>query len=523
MRVRMLENWDAEIGDIGIEYEFLSINRKGEEFRNSIHNKLEGYEIVHDASSEDYAYVIGKLKTTGNTNKDKAVVSYLAGANQTVGGELVSPIYKDDDVLEKDVHKLVEILREFGEKDDSLRDSLHVHVNLGNSIPLSILKRLLKMTIAYEAILYRLGGLGRRNRGESNQYTFQRPYLGNGPPVYMYNYQYYPICNYKDLLDSDTKREFFNRFGDTMYHIQAEQRYVTQRYMGVNFYTVPCYGSIEFRHANKCLNPEYILAWIYFCKAFVNKAFYRADDKTEDKLRPLYENKDIDDKDFRDVLNTLNLSDRTKLALLQIWKHSPTPQFDNVHRTSHLPKPTFFSRGNKYLPEVLHDIKPKNAIHTDIHKIRRKDYPQGNIDVLFPNRKKPKVHKEPRVRLNRDNFWENAMPDIEEVHDGEFIEEEVVFLNPRIFKDHVRLIKRLNLDKIEPETEYTMYCGANINLNMYRYRDGNISMMYTFTDEDGIDWEYHTILREDNIYNWHDYPIKEIITDVIENQEVYFT
>lgn len=524
MRVNFLQDWDAEIGDLGVELEFSNINREGYKFREAVAHRLMGYKIVHDASPENYAYKLGGLKIEGKCEKDKKIITSLAGNYQTLGGEITSPIIKGTD-WEDDIYKLIDILVSFGESNDTLKDSLHVHVNLGNSVPLSILTRLLKIVSSYEAILYRLGGLGRVNRGEHNQYTYQRPYLGNGFPVYAMGASYYPICNYNDLLNANNKQDFFLKLGDTIYQIQGEKRYVTQRYMGVNFYTVPCYGSIEFRHANKSLIPEYNIAWIKLCKAVVRKAFYLPEDKTEEKLRPLYENKEIDNKDFMEVLESLELDAQTKLVLLQIWKETPTPKFDNIHRLSHLKTPTFYSRGSNYIPDALDDnVDVKPAIYEDIHNIKAPNYPKTRslIQLLFPNRKIMEEIEIPRrIPDNKFNFvadFPEENNDLEEALVGRNI-----YFRANTFQNRYTLQgNSLNLGRLEPGTDYEIKYSDILFASLYAYHDESVSVTVTFIDEDGVDWEYHMLLQKNQLRRWDNYPMKDLLDDMWNNPADYF-
>ena len=204
----------------------------------------------------------------------------------------------------KEIYNVVDVLEQYGEDESSERDAFHVHVNVSQSIPLFAVQNLLKSTLILEAILFRLGGMGRGNRGEINNYCFSRPFLGNGPPVIQQKWKNgvisnIPICDTMKMLNAETKEDFFNYFGDSLNWARNHTRYVTQRYMCVNFYPILLQGSFEFRTANKTLNPEYIIAWTNFCKAIVDKSFTSRDEESYEKIyRPLYENREIPIDEF---------------------------------------------------------------------------------------------------------------------------------------------------------------------------------------------------------------------------------
>jgi hypothetical protein len=209
--------------------------------------------------------------------------------------------------------------------------------------------------------------MGRNNRGEENFFCYQRPYLGNGPPVVMIGKENYPILCYEDLMQSKDKEEFFGRYGDSYYHFDHRARYVTQRYMVTNFYSILSMGSFEFRTANKTLNPRYIIAWTNFCKAFVQKAWVGPSLLDEITFEmPLYKGNVISMDEFLNALKFLPLLEPSTIdILLEIWESSPTPRFDNKWRYTHLRDPTKFST-IMYAPHTISG-KIEKPVFEDIH------------------------------------------------------------------------------------------------------------------------------------------------------------
>jgi hypothetical protein len=371
------QNLNMELIDsVGIEVEFSNFDRQCKRFNESKGQRLPGFKIVHDASCESPADLFADTSFTikFDNEEDRDFFSNLL--NRTIiGGEIISPIaHSKAPEWVQSIYELCNLLYEFGEDEESVRDSFHVHVNVSRSIPLRALKNLLRLTATFEAILFRLGGMGRMNRGVENHYCFCRPFLGNGPAIVEYrnpNDEYpknYPIMVYEDLMSAETKQDFFDRFGNSHHHAQRKKRYITPRYMCVNFYPVLTQGSFEFRTANKTLNPEYIIAWTNFCKAFVEKAFWSKEELDyEDKVRPLHENREISDDEFLLALSYLDsLDEDTNSVLLEIWQKSPTPLFDNLLRFTHLREPTRW--GCDYLPKPLpRKTEIMQAEFLDIH------------------------------------------------------------------------------------------------------------------------------------------------------------
>ena len=367
------------IESVGIEMEFSNLDRKSNKLQQSLHNKnLRNYRLVHDASCESMRefFADTDLPIEFAEETDLKTLAPIV-RRAVIGGEVVSPIrhsgHKD---WIKEIYNLVEVLQQFGEDESSERDSFHVHVNVSQSIPLFAVQNLLKITLTLEAILFRLGGMGRINRGHVNNYCFCRPFLGNGPPVVQQKWgngkvSNIPICDAEMMLGAETKEQFFNYFGDSIYYAQHNVRYVTHRYMCVNFYPILTQGSFEFRTANKTLNPEYIIAWTNLCKAIVDKSFTcREEESYEKGRRPLYENREIP---VDELINALSyypkLDEDTIDVLVDIWEKSPTPMFDNAWRFTHLKDATRYNNP-KNAPKSLGEVKILDAVFVDIHQLQ---------------------------------------------------------------------------------------------------------------------------------------------------------
>lgn len=393
----MPNNRDIQIIEsVGIEMEISDIDRNNRALVRDFNSTLPQYKRAHDASCETPAYFIDGLPMPINFgDKDDKILLKDILYRTILGGEIISPIC-DTSAPDwvTDVRNLCEILVRHGETENSVRDSFHVHVNLTRQVPLFVLKNLLKLEASFEAIIFRLSGMGRENRGQENHYCFCRPFLGNGPPVIQMK-GLYPITSYEELMNTDTVTEFFDKFGSSNYHAARNNRYVTQRYMCVNFYPILTQGSFEFRTANKTLVPEYIIAWTNFCKAFVEKAFSPRGSESFEKIhRPLYENREISSEEFIDAISTLSSLDEDSISiLLEIWEKSPTPYFDNVWRFSHLRNPTKFAIVDHATNPLPKNTLVEDAVFLDIHHFEE-DFDEVDEEIADRPRR-------PRILNNR--------------------------------------------------------------------------------------------------------------------------
>lgn len=404
-----------QIGDVGLEYEFSNCMRDTEKFNNMVNNTLPGWSIVHDASSETPRLSIGEYPIKfSNENELQEYVKITKDTKIKVfGGELTSPILTPDAIYQN-IYKLVDLLIDANEIIHE-RGSFHVHVNVGGSaITLSALKKVLRIINSIEAILYRLGGLGRINRGESNHFIYQRPYLGHGPIVYKHGNRYIPILRPEDLLASESKKEFFDRCGDLIKLFNNGDKYVTPRYMGTNFFSILRYGSIEFRYANTSLNPAYLNSWVELCRAIIFTAFDSRDHDLFHNELPLYKNEEVSDNHFSQLIQMLGLNESSCIGLFDAWRNSPTPKFNNIWTTSHLKNPTIFDPREDtkfYLPkEISGEDKVQTPSIVDVHTLDNsfRDLVARAGNVAF---------KVPQFKLNLAVGMEHGMPDEEEEFD----------------------------------------------------------------------------------------------------------
>jgi hypothetical protein len=376
----MSETWDK----IGIEIEYVDVDPKQDA---GLRNLLEvcGYKITHDASVESPTITLGGCPVKGATF-DREINDAIF-RKSVIGGELVSSIL---DTSTKDwivdISNIFKRLKNLGERVETNRGSIHIHVNFPTDHPsehrhtLGILKRAWILAGFTEAFFYRIGGMGKEQRGKFMDYIYYRPILGNGPPIVCsaIDLQHRPVLNYDDVLKSKNQIEFFYKCGDIW---NAESRYHPCRYFWINFYNLRTdKPHIEFRVFNKTTRWDYVYAIAELCKAFV-RVCYTIDTQTllkETKgslfgLNACYE---MDWEEYYPrAIKILRITDETVLALLRsLWDKTPIPYFDDMPVYSHITRSNIFHEKHvlEIFPKPLSDKEKKKvryATYIDVHKL----------------------------------------------------------------------------------------------------------------------------------------------------------
>jgi len=440
----MKDNYFHELYDFGFELEFTQVNRDNGSFNREFHT-LRDYQIVHDGSVETPILSLGNKLIDVEQTSDKDLSKLLdANIRMRGGGEIVSPILSDVIDWRRHVYKICTILRLYGEPETTSRDSFHVHINVGNSVSLVSLKNILRRFSNCEAILYRLGGMGRPNRGVDNDFIFQRPYVLYGPIAVEYKSYVVPSLNYDTLLKATTKQEFFDMLGSSTYHMRNGVKYITTRYMAVNLFCVLTYGTVEVRHANKTLDADYLIAWIDLCRELVKSCIepYQEKDYIDNIQMYLAYNRAVDYDEFNEFLNCLKLSSNTIMTLHEIWNASPTPYFDNVPRFSHLQNPTTWAESNWVGSPYEVKVERARAIHyRDVDHA----FNQRLARILKHNKAEvPNEIKFPEYRKFEFNIVNNNREEVD------------------IFQDEVE-IEEMEMDVFqELEGEYNRYNRTNL-------------------------------------------------------------
>jgi len=524
-----------EILDVGLEIEFSNIKRETPNFVNNLHKELVNFKHVHDASTESPELTLGNIPiqfdVNGKTNK---ILSIMRTRNfEIFGGELNSPILAGND-FRTHIYKLMDFLIDMGESfsttEQDERGSIHVHINVSKDIKHKHLIRLLELGLATEAIFYRLGGMGRVNRGVKNSFVYQRPLTM--PPCFAFNGRTYPIFDYKDLLISKNKTDFYSKYGDSVYQIQHGNHYVTQRYMGLNFYSIPYRGSIEFRYANKVLIPEWIIAWIVLCQSFVNFALTMSKDTSfENIYRKLEDNRDIPDDEVLFILDRIGVPVDSQITLLDIWHNSSIPEFNGKHTLTHLPNPTFFSRDD-YLPNtvetaskiIVDDVRTVNqSKNIKLQSFQPDSYPE--VDYIIDSSGVKSKLKDIGYRIselhNRNDEvihnWQLAGLDITR----DYTQNDVIeFVQTRINRGKIIPFDCLNSDH---NYEFATPYGDSIAI-IFRLKNDKSKVEFYFYDENnGSESRIFKVdAQNSDAFNCKAFNFIEYIKDCHENPDAYF-
>ena len=194
---------------------------------------------------------------------------------------------------------------------DSVSDRAASHIHVGFAHNLRLMKRLLRICLAFDPILFRLAGMGGVFRGWKNHAAYARPLMHSGvvrisrgssrnnpSPVIAVpdldsrgnvtgritrranpefvemveqeiaggNSQLVKIINPIAALGAKDLDEFWASFGVNVSNLT---KYHPSRYTAMNFYAILAHGTMEFRHPNASLDPQLLLAMIKFLRAMV--------------------------------------------------------------------------------------------------------------------------------------------------------------------------------------------------------------------------------------------------------------
>ena len=228
--------------------------------------------VTHDASTEFYASTVrtplGGILVSKHTPEMEDMFSQYIVQSQVMGYELVThPLTIAR--LESLMYPMVTSLQNLGDF-ISDRAALHFHVGCGNN--LRILKALLRISLMVDPVLFRLGGMGRTFRGHMNHAAYARPLLHSiAVNVSTSNSanRYAKIINPLAALEANSMEEFWGAFGVKYRYGGGSQKYHPSRYCGINFYSIPQHGTLEFRHFNQTHNVPLIMSIAKFVRGLV--------------------------------------------------------------------------------------------------------------------------------------------------------------------------------------------------------------------------------------------------------------
>lgn len=300
-------NFNSQFLDtVGLEAESIFLNK--EIVQNVLTERLDSIfpnrrvlTVGRDASAEIMIESI-RIGTGGylNFSSHTKAFSILSGAGRnpvTIGYEFwTNPLSIRD--MEKLIFPTMFTLVGMG---DSVSERAASHIHVGFAHNLRLMKRLLRICLAIDPVLFRLGGMGGIFRGWKNNAAYARPLMNsvavriskqptqNTPSftlvidqdgiarrrrvpvvqeqeVVSTNSPYVRIINPMEALQAKDTAEFWASFGVSEGNMT---KYHPSRYTGINFYAILAHGTIEFRHLNASLDPQLVLAIIKFLRAMV--------------------------------------------------------------------------------------------------------------------------------------------------------------------------------------------------------------------------------------------------------------
>lgn len=176
--------------------------------------------------------------------------------------------------LESLVYPLVTTLQYFG---DFISDRAAVHYHVGFANNLHLLQNLLAIGLYVDPVLFRLGGMGRTFRGRINNSAYARPLL-NSIAAYTQNdsskNRYVRAINPIAALKAESMEQFWASFGVKYATISSHGKYHPCRYSGINFYSIPQHGTIEWRHFNQTHDTYLMMAIGKFLRGITELAVY---------------------------------------------------------------------------------------------------------------------------------------------------------------------------------------------------------------------------------------------------------
>lgn len=291
-------NWEGLFLDsVGLEIESIFLNKDSiAEPVISAVQKVFGTKrvlnITRDASTEFVAEMLrvegarSRVYISTHTDISNNVRGTGQGNTVTFGYELfTNPLTIPD--MESLIFPLIYSLISIGDS-TSRRAATHVHVGFAQN--LRLMKRLLRLSLTLDPVLFRLAGMGGVFRGYSNLAAYARPLLNsvavrlssdrdqelslfgrndNSSRIIRKNVEpkYVRIINPLKALEATNLEDFWASFGVSRGNLT---KYHPARYTATNLFSILAHGTIEYRHFNNSLDPHLILSIIKFLRSFVD-------------------------------------------------------------------------------------------------------------------------------------------------------------------------------------------------------------------------------------------------------------
>lgn len=314
--------YGAFLDTVGLEMEGIGIfqNRLSKDMDNIFYGSptlskngkkiIKPYIITRDASTES---IVESVTSKHNmyyiyrhTEYAKRLAGMGRGNDNALGYELIiEPTGIEQ--LEELVFKTLLAIENAGDF-ITPRAATHFHVGFVNN--LRMLQNLLRITLWLDPLFFRLGGMGRTNRGFSNNYAYARPLLhssavpvvgalDSAPRIHVERGDssvrnrprstssvdrlssaterlrrnriarltdeindgntYVKIINPISALSATSLEDFWASFG-VFPDVSGLPKYHPARYSSFNFYSLSQHNTIEARHCNQTFNPYLVMA-----------------------------------------------------------------------------------------------------------------------------------------------------------------------------------------------------------------------------------------------------------------------
>jgi len=399
----------AFLDTIGVEFEGVGIFARtlSEKLRDIIARDSGGnypFQVTRDASVESMALpiVIGDSRhyVYEHNQFTRKIRSNRLGDSLAMGYEVVvEPSTVED--FEMYTTLILTAIQNCGDI-TSQRAATHFHVGYANN--LRLLKNLLRICLWLDPLFFRLGGMGRRYRGFSNNSAYARPLLHpvcvpvgqdwseeesprrarlrtQSPTSRRSTEEYVEVMNVQVALEATTLEQFWQAFGVFPSRLGISKYHPT-RYSSFNFYALAVHNTIECRHFNQSFNAPLVIAAGKLFRAAVELAsllgkhevfdFPPGDSLREitieeaatvmSTLRRWFSEKEVDNPPTEDeyelLMRTISDSSFTDL--------SDKPQLSHNRQFS-LPRNLAEGAGLRFI------TNPEMPSQVDIHTIRNRD------------------------------------------------------------------------------------------------------------------------------------------------------
>jgi hypothetical protein len=411
--------YGAYLETIGVEYESIGLSRDtftGDvlpDLSRWIGDRARFVNLTRDASTEFVAEFVPVnnrgLWISSHTSPMRNLRGIGRGNAITMGYEIyTSPLTPSE--LESLILPLVGTLMKHG---DFVSDRASVHFHIGFANSLNLMKKLLRVVLNVEPILYRLGGMGRTFRGHVNLAAYARPLMQPAAGIVVGNSEresipdearrseeamrlylsslrtarnesrssmrYAEIINPLAALDAQSLAEFWASFSVAYKPGGGTNKYHGCRYSGTNFYAIPQHGTIEFRHFNQSQNPQLIVAIAKFLRAMVEMSTM-LNKQEVGYFQPIHPREELSESDINDIVSNIvalcnnkeveDIPTDDEVALILETIHES--KFEILPEVPVLTHARDFSISNNLVNLGKLNIVPKvlPACNVDIHNIK---------------------------------------------------------------------------------------------------------------------------------------------------------